>query len=73
MSCVLLLQQTRFLSDRFHPSIDIIAFHELFDELINFEPGHIGHDHDVGNVFFTGELPSFDEFVIHGTFEDDSG
>mmetsp|Transcript_11981 Transcript_11981/g.23355 ORF Transcript_11981/g.23355 Transcript_11981/m.23355 type:complete len:143 (-) Transcript_11981:708-1136(-) len=65
--------QGTILPDGFHPSKRIPAFHQFLDELIDLESGNIGHDNDVGNVFFASELPSFDEFVVHRSLEDDGG
>jgi hypothetical protein len=49
------------------------AFHQLVDKGINLGPRHVGHDHHVRNIFFTRQLPTLDECVVHGPFQDDSG
>jgi hypothetical protein len=48
----------------------ILTLYKLLHKFVNLKPGNIGHDDDVGNILFAGQLPTFNEFVVHGAFED---
>ena len=52
-------------------SVLVSGRRQFFDKLVNFLHGDIGHDYDVSNVLFASQLPSLDEIIVHGAFQDD--
>mmetsp|Transcript_35527 Transcript_35527/g.60420 ORF Transcript_35527/g.60420 Transcript_35527/m.60420 type:complete len:429 (-) Transcript_35527:712-1998(-) len=67
------LCQGTILPHGLRPTMLLLTFHQFLHEFINLEFRNVGHNYYVGNVLLAGKLPSFDEFVIHWTFEHNGG
>jgi hypothetical protein len=48
----------------------ILALDQFLDKLVNLGSRDIGHDDDMSNVFFTCQLPSFNQGLVQGPLED---